>query len=503
MNFDVINSIHLSALGEAVCKAFAHSLWQGLVFSLVAGMIMVCTRKKSAAIRYNLLVFTFFSFLFTIGYTFYRLYASGVNDSIDLGFVQQTIPSFVRTGIQNQSLTIDSYLANLNAFIEQHVAFIMTLWSLVFLFKLLQLSASLYACRKLLKTQLYEADAKWHALLEQLAGKMFIRRTVRLFQSASIRVPMVIGHTNPVILFPLGALSFLSEEEVEAILIHELSHIRRMDYLLNLILGFVDCLLFFNPAIRWISSLIRIERESCCDDAVIGNAINPVKYIEVLVRFQSHKTYNNTVAMGLTLRKAHLLTRAKRMLNHENQNLNTMEKSILLATTSALLILGIANQRTTGQAPVYFPPAGSQVAFVPKQSSSIQQPAEKTVKMNRNDTTVHTAIIQTDNYKGDKYQIKKENNTVVSLVINGNPVDKEQFSAYSQVVAEIESMQKDRWKKVREDAQLELRARLDESSRQQKIKWDKVREDAREELKKRLEESNKEAELKWKKTKES
>ena len=95
---------------------------------------------------------------------------------------------------------------------------------------------------------------------------------MQLLQSTLVKVPTVIGWLRPVVLVPLCALSELSEDQLRAILAHELAHIRRNDYLVNLLQTLAETLLFYHPAVWWVSRCIRQERENCCDDvaAVIG-----------------------------------------------------------------------------------------------------------------------------------------------------------------------------------------------------------------------------------------
>src|SRR4030095_11498069 len=89
-------------------------------------------------------------------------------------------------------------------------------------------------------------------------------------QSSLTKVPVVIGHLKPVILFPIGILNSLPQNEVEAILLHELAHIARNDFLINLLQQFTEIIFFFNPAVIWVSSCIKSERENCCDDIAIS-----------------------------------------------------------------------------------------------------------------------------------------------------------------------------------------------------------------------------------------
>ena len=102
-----------------------------------------------------------------------------------------------------------------------------------------------------------------------LIGRMKISRPVRILQSTLVEIPIVAGWLTPVILLPVSILAELSPQQLEAILAHELAHIRRHDYLVNLLQTVAETLLFYHPAVWWVSRRIRIEREHCCDDAAV------------------------------------------------------------------------------------------------------------------------------------------------------------------------------------------------------------------------------------------
>ena len=106
----------------------------------------------------------------------------------------------------------------------------------------------------------------WQQRLDALGGILRVSRPVRLLESCMAEVPVVIGYIRPLILMPVGLMANLSVRQVESILLHELAHIRRYDYVVNLLQISVEGLLFYHPALWWISGVIRAERENCCDD---------------------------------------------------------------------------------------------------------------------------------------------------------------------------------------------------------------------------------------------
>ncbi len=118
---------------------------------------------------------------------------------------------------------------------------------------------------------------------QELVERMQIRRRVQLLQSARARVPVVIGWLKPVLLMPAGVLSGLSGDQLQAILAHELAHVRRHDYLVNLLQTIVETFLFYHPAVWWLSRRIRIEREFCADDEAAGVCQDRESYARALL----------------------------------------------------------------------------------------------------------------------------------------------------------------------------------------------------------------------------
>lgn len=113
------------------------------------------------------------------------------------------------------------------------------------------------------------APNSWQRSVTRLAVELRVSRPVVLLESILAETPVVLGHFRPVILAPLGFLAGLPPDHVEAILLHELAHIRRSDYFMNVCQRIMEGLLFYHPAVWWISHVIRAERENCCDDMVV------------------------------------------------------------------------------------------------------------------------------------------------------------------------------------------------------------------------------------------
>ena len=126
------------------------------------------------------------------------------------------------------------------------------------------------------------APIEWRQAVERLRSRLGVARAVGLRVSSLVQSPVVIGAWRPLILAPVGMLTGMPSAQVEALLIHELAHIRRHDYLVNLLQSVAEALLFYHPAVWWVSGHIRTERERCCDDAAVSVSGDVVGYVNAL-----------------------------------------------------------------------------------------------------------------------------------------------------------------------------------------------------------------------------
>lgn len=160
----------------------------------------------------------------------------------------------------------------------------------------------------------------------RVSNRLGVRRVVRVLESSACAVPVVIGWVRPVVLLPLAALSGLPPAQIEALLAHELAHIRRHDYLVNLMQASVETLLFYHPGVWWVSRQVRIEREHCCDDL----AVSVCDRIEYASALSALATITSTRGLALAATDGPLLRRVRRLLGQTTT-----------ARTSASLWFGI------------------------------------------------------------------------------------------------------------------------------------------------------------------
>lgn len=186
----------------------------------------------------------------------------------------------------------------------------------------------------------------WRQRVTVLAGRLRIRRTVRVYESILAQVPAVIGWIRPVILVPAGALIHLSAEELEAVLAHELAHIRRHDYLINLLQTAIETLLFYHPAVWWIGRRIRAEREHCCDDLAVQTCGDRIVYARALTSLEELRCGDRRFAMAAT--GGDLGERVRRLLG-ASQPMRRRLPFVLLAGVT-ILVASVALLNTRAQA---------------------------------------------------------------------------------------------------------------------------------------------------------
>ena len=178
----------------------------------------------------------------------------------------------------------------------------------------------------------------WQMAVVRLSRRLHIAAPVKLLESTLVDVPTVIGWLKPVMLLPASALAGLAPAQLEAIFAHELAHVRRHDYLVNLLQTVVETLLFYHPAVWWLSARIRTERENCCDDLAVALCGDPVAYARALADLEELRGTGGRLAMAAN--GASLVHRISRLLGAPS---HTERTPAWLAGGLALVLLsGIA-----------------------------------------------------------------------------------------------------------------------------------------------------------------
>ncbi|MDB6110377.1 MAG: Regulatory sensor-transducer, BlaR1/MecR1 family, partial [Pedosphaera sp.] len=192
--------------------------------------------------------------------------------------------------------------------------------------------------RRLTRTAAIPLEGLWQERLAELANRLRVSRPVRLLQSALVEVPTVIGWLRPVILLPASCLAGLTPAQLEAVLAHELAHIRRHDYFINLLQSLAETLLFYHPAVWWVSRRIREEREHCCDDLAVRTCGDRITYARALATLEELRLAPPQLALAAG--GAPLLERIRRLAGRSGKEVGRSGwlVAVMLSWTAAVAL---------------------------------------------------------------------------------------------------------------------------------------------------------------------
>ncbi len=318
-------------LMHALGWALVHSLWQGAMIALLLALSFTMFQKIGSKWRYRLLIsslcFIFILFLGTFAKIFYT--AIALEKTPNSITVNVEIIEKMEKIITTETIEKHDFWTIYTNYFNEQLPIIVGFWLLGMAVFTLQLLAGLTYIQRLRYRQHTPMSFELEALLESIKMRFKIKQKVALVESKLAAVPMVIGYLKPMILMPIGILNHLTINEVEAILAHELAHIKRYDYLVNLLQSIIETILFFHPAVWWISGEIRREREHCCDDLAlqITNNLTLAKALANLETFKIKglQQQKSQLSMAAMTNKNQLLNRIKRILNQPQKNNNRMK----------------------------------------------------------------------------------------------------------------------------------------------------------------------------------
>ncbi len=310
-----------SLLNENLVHAFGwtliHSIWQILIIGLVLRILLSLFKNISANSKYKLSALSLLLILAISIITFFNYSNSEVPHNYDENYSITTAFNELETNESDQSniqtSIVQPVFIKISTSISSNINIIVGLW-LVGLFGFyVRLAGSFWYIYRLKTKNLIPLSNEWNSLLNKLKQKLQLKKVIGIAESTAIQIPIVIGHLKPLILFPIGMLSALPYNQVEAIILHELAHIKRNDYIINLIKSFIEIIFFYHPVLWWISSRIDDEREHCCDDLTIQSCNEASSLQHALLNLQELNRKPTYIAAALFKNNHQLLKRIKRM----------------------------------------------------------------------------------------------------------------------------------------------------------------------------------------------
>lgn len=298
-------------ISQVVGVAIIHSMWQGLFIYLLLRLVLLSFSALSAKSKHNMAIAAMLGvtvwFLYTLVGEIQVYQWVELNTHSDTGFV----PAILTMPLHMPHTT--SFSSRYYYTIESFLPYV----TLIYISGLLFNTSKLLLTRKKLNEikQTVSIDIPMMRKLGEFVELLDIERRVSFGLSTLVDVPCVFGYVKPFILLPASIATSLSTEEVEAILLHELAHIKRNDYVINLIQQAMSVLLFFNPFAQLIGRIINRERENACDDIVIESTKKPIVYAHALLKLEQSRTQQWQIALAATGKtKYHLLNRIERIM---------------------------------------------------------------------------------------------------------------------------------------------------------------------------------------------
>jgi beta-lactamase regulating signal transducer with metallopeptidase domain len=263
-----------------LAAALVHFLWQGALLTLAFAAWLRFAKPAAAAMRYLGGVLTLAAMLVAPAATFVYLSSrppvsapastasAAVADPAGAGSAADA----ARQQAPLRTLTSGDFAAgpSRTLFGAPLPVVVLALWIAGVITLSLRLLGGWMLARRLSRRAIRPVAPEIHALARRVAGRLALDRLVHILESSAVRVPVMVGWLKPVVLLPASALSGLTPTQIEALLAHELAHIRRHDYLVNLLQSAVETLLFYHPGVWWVSRQIRTEREHCADDLAVA-----------------------------------------------------------------------------------------------------------------------------------------------------------------------------------------------------------------------------------------
>lgn len=329
-----------------------HFLWQGALISALYAVVRgLSNRWMSAPARYALACSTLALMALAPIFT----YAWLASDTWRSALQGAALPPSQATWGDSLPAAVPWYVLGLDN-LQRALPWLVIAWLagvVVFLIRLVR--ATLFATR-LRSRGTSPAPHYLDVAFNRIAAQLRVAHPVRLLLSSIVDVPVVIGWLRPLVLMPAAALTGLAPHQIEALLAHELAHIRRHDYLVNVLQRAIEAVLFYHPAVWWVSNQIRRERELCCDDLAVAASGDALSYAHALADLESSRPAHRTAAIAAN--GGSLTTRIRRLVGDSQPASHTTLAGVTAFAVTLIVLFAVgtaavkAAQNAAGRAGV-------------------------------------------------------------------------------------------------------------------------------------------------------
>jgi protein involved in polysaccharide export with SLBB domain/beta-lactamase regulating signal transducer with metallopeptidase domain len=263
-----------SVVAAAVAESLLHFLWQGALLGALA-FILLRRAGAHAGAKYALGIGTLAAMLLApVVTTLWILFGSGSTGAVP-------------TTVSVQTMVTSSL----------PVAWVIGVWACGVVVCGVRLAGGWVVARRLTTRAVKPVADEIQAMATRVAARLAVTTPFRVLESTIAASPMMIGCLKPVVLLPTATLAGLSPSQLEALLAHEFAHMRRHDYLVNLLQSAIETLLFYHPAVWLVSRSVRESREQCCDDLTVS-VCDRLTYVSALSSVAAHRSSTPTLAAG-------------------------------------------------------------------------------------------------------------------------------------------------------------------------------------------------------------
>ena len=284
-------------LVHALGWTLLHLCWQGTLVAVVLWCVLGLLGGRSSQMRYAVACLALglmialplgtFAHLASVEYQLRAAFDSSAV-AIEPGMVLR-----VRAGELSAPWPVRMAVA-----LDHALPWILLAWFAGVILFVGRLNVGLLVARRMRSAGTTAAPVELQQIFEALRRRLGVERAVRLMHSALVQAPTVIGWLRPVVLIPASCLTGLSTMQIEAVLAHELAHIRRHDYLVSVLQSVIETLLFYHPAVWWVSKQVRRERECCCDEMAVAVGGDRLAYARALSLLEERRSFYPEVALG-------------------------------------------------------------------------------------------------------------------------------------------------------------------------------------------------------------
>ena len=478
-------------------KTMVHSLWIGFLILALLRFSLASVPVRLARIRYGMSVAALFLLFFSSLTVFLFLYepASSVQEvpGVKALLTREGGNSLVRRG---DSAILQS-------------GFVFTLFGYTYilgvLFMLGRYALSLASVRKL-QNKAWKPSEDWQSRFLQICNSLGIKRYITFLESDMVKGPLLFAYLKPAIIVPAGMLSHLPVDQVETILVHELYHLKRRDYLVNIMQLFIEGILFYHPVAWLISGSIRSEREHCCDDGVLRFTDNPVNYAKALLHLAEQQNFSRLAPGAVGSEKHQFSSRIKRILNYDTMKTNMRDKVLALSMLACSLLLMLTISSFSA-APSFFKNSHMIDASVlmqdtipepeqPEEAEEIEEPDWEAIREEMEEARLEALEeIEEIDWEAIKEEMEEARAEALAEIeeIDWEAIREEMEEARVEALAEIEEID---WEALREELE---EARGDALAEIKEIDWESVKAEVEESHREALKEIE---EIDWEKMEE-